>query len=151
MQSWPDERFLAPPKFWRKCGSRPFGKNALVGGTQLGIADAPRAHVARCRRLQDRVRRTCETVEEVSSDVGADVEGDAALAGVEGQPRQAVLAIYRVVKKGSPRSSRLTPRWLDLDDVGAHVSENLAGEKTGFVGEVEDAKPGEHVFISAPA
>jgi hypothetical protein len=48
-----------------------------------------------------------------------------------------------VVGKRPDASARLAARRLDLDDVGAEITQQLAAKLTGLVGQLQDAEAGQ--------
>jgi hypothetical protein len=62
--------------------------------------------------------------------IRVEVDGDSALARIEREPRQASLGIRSSPYKGPPPARGVALRRLQLDDVGAHVAENLSGQKS---------------------
>ncbi len=64
---------------------------------------------------------------------GLEIDGDVALVAVEGEESAAV------GRRLDHMTPRLTRRWLDLDDVCTHVTEQHPGQRAGNgLGELED-------------
>jgi hypothetical protein len=72
----------------------------------------------------------------------ADVDGDAALAGVHVEEKQAAVGIRLVIPEGRQVTRGIAAGGFDLDDVGAHVGEQLATVNALLVGKLQNAAPG---------
>ena len=66
---------------------------------QRFVAEADRIEVARPEAFDDDVRRRYQALEEASPVGALEVEGDAALAGVEVEPVQAQVGVLVVVRR----------------------------------------------------
>ena len=84
-----------------------------------------------------------EAFQGVSSGVAVQVQSEAALIGVEVHEVEAAIGAFNGGYEGAEATGGVTLGGFDLDDIGAHVSEQFGGEGTEFAGEVEYAQAAE--------
>src|SRR6185295_10979675 len=78
----------------------------------------------------DQYRRSSQKAGERIAALGAaEIQGDAALVGVQVEERAARLGIRLAFRKRTAASQRISLGRLDLDDVGAEIGENLSPER----------------------
>ena len=95
-------------------------------------AEAKRLEPSRRVAVDEDVGPGGEPGEGVAALRAFDVEGEAALVGVQIEEEAASLGVRLIVGERTPASCRVAVRWLlDLDDVGAHVGEELAAVGAG--------------------
>lgn len=112
-----------------------------VEGVQRFIPEAAsgqRRRAPRCGRLDHGIGAAAEIQEEVAPARPIEIQGDAALAGVERQPEHRTFGIGNASDERRPPPCRVALRWLDLDHIGAEVAQQLARQKSRLGGEVED-------------
>jgi hypothetical protein len=113
-------------------------------------AEAQRLERPGRRRLEHDVRARREAAEELAPALRCERQRDAAFARVEGEPAQAALGLGDLAEKGATTPECVTSRRLELDHVGAEVAEDLAGEETGLLAEIENADSVEHASPPQP-
>ena len=79
-----------------------------------------------------------ELAKERSTVGSPDVEGDPALVGIHGHEEEAVLGVRLVAEEGRNEARAVTARALDLDDVRAHIGQQLAAVDARLVRDLEN-------------
>jgi len=107
---------------------------------QIGMPKAQAAHYPRAEILHDHVGAAHQATEDLLALLGLEVERDRALAGILGQERDThVGLVQRRVSAELTRQIACAAR-LDLNDIGAHVRQLVAGKGAGqHVRQIEDA------------
>src|SRR3972149_1008802 len=104
------------------------------------VSETQRLHMAWPVGLQDEVRSLDQTDEELTPGARFDVQGDASLVIVIGEPVEAFLCLRLIVIKGAAAAAGVPSKRLHLDDVGPQVSQDLPAGKTQLPGQVEGPK-----------
>ena len=113
--------------------------DARVHGLYLRSAQPELVERARPVRLQEHVRLGRELAQDLDRLRPLEIEHEAALVAVERDEAHAL-----VVADRRRRAPHVALRRLDLDDVGAHVAEQRAGERAGDeIRELDDANSSE--------
>ena len=110
-----------------------------VHGVQIVVAKSERRGVSRLERLDEKIRGFHKPKQQHASTLVLKVQGQTALVRFESPPCEAVLGAGRIAVEGGASARRRSAGWLDLDDVGAHRSQNLAAQGTALVAEIEHA------------
>ena len=103
------------------------------------ITETARSQLPGSEGLEYHIGRLDQRAVELASALRREVQRDAAFARVEREPEQASLRVRDAAQKGAPASGRVAAGWLALAHVGAHVSQDLAGQNAARIGQVDDA------------
>ena len=104
------------------------------------VAEAVGGQRARPFRLQQGVGAVQQTQEQVAPGRPGPIERDRALVEVVVPEVQAALGMGIVVQEGGQVAGGGAARRLDADDVGAHVRQQLAGERARLGLQLDDAE-----------
>src|SRR5262245_21599051 len=96
--------------------------------------------MARRERLQDDICCRRQTPKKLSAVLNAEVEGHAALGGVVVPERQTAVLVWDIVEKGPHAARGLAAERLDLDDIGAQITEQLAAELSLLIGQLQNSQ-----------
>ena len=118
--------------------------DSRVDLAEHGVAEADAFQVAGREGLDDDVGGLHELLEDTAAIRRLDIEGDAPLVGVEGEPVEALLRVRLVMVERAPVATRVAARRLDLDHVGAEVSHRPGAQIAFIVGQVKNAVATEH-------
>jgi hypothetical protein len=99
-------------------------------------------HCSRSEGLNNNICLCRQPFEEVSSFRLAEIKGHATFARVVKPKKQAAVTMGLMVKKRPNCTCRISPWWLDLDDVCTHITEQLGAKRAFEVGEIEDTEIG---------
>ncbi|MBK7329994.1 MAG: hypothetical protein IPI85_13175 [Dehalococcoidia bacterium] len=111
---------------------------AAIQLLQLGIAKPQPVHVPRLEGLDDDIGAFGQALEQRPPGGSLDIESDAALVGVVGRPVEALLRLGLVMVVRAETPPGIATGAFYLDDVGAHVGEDLSAQKALLIGEIED-------------
>jgi hypothetical protein len=81
-------------------------------------------------------------LEELSSLIILNIQSDAPLTGVGGKPEQALLRVGDILIERADVPLRVSPWFLNLDDIGSKVPQNLACQMPQLVGEIQNSTAG---------
>ena len=109
-----------------------------VGRADDVVAETDLFEPARPEGLQHEVRLLHEALEQRLPLRRLEVQRDAALAVVEGEPVEALLRMALAVEIRPDQPGGVPARTLHLDHVRAQVAQGLAAEEAQLVGEVQD-------------
>ena len=112
---------------------------AGVGRAQDVVSQAQRASAAGRQRVQEDVGAGEQPLQELPALFAVDVQGDGALAGVVVPEEEAAVRVGLVAGEGTDGAAGRARGRLDLDDVSAHVGEELAAPLAFGAAELDDA------------
>ena len=69
--------------------------------------------------------------------VGLDIQGDTPLVAVIGKPEEAFLRVRDIMVEGAPVPPRVSAGPFYFDDIGPHVTQDPAAEKSPLIAEVQ--------------